>query len=1103
MRIGSFFCTTTLLTLITAATTAAETPAPEAVRSILREHCLDCHGADTAESNLRLDSNLEALRGGDSGETVIAPGDSAGSYLIERVTAADPSRRMPPDSDPLPDDAIQLLKNWIDDADAWREAEATLSEQTVDHWSFQPVTRPEVPHTAAAGPPIDAFLNRKLDENGLTMSQPANRRRLIRRLFLVLHGLPPTPEEVERFLADERPDAWERLVDEALASPRYGERIATQWLDLIRFGETHGFETNRERPGAWPFRDWVVEAFNSDKPYDQFVVEQIAGDAVGAEIGTGFLVAGPYDVVKGQDEQLRLMQRQDELADMINTTGTAFLGLTLGCARCHNHKFDPVTQTDYYSVQAVFAGVNHAERAISLSQEDAELVATLDREIAELNRALAKFTARPVDARLLIDDRATTGPSGAGVQHLVKPAGTADYPPGTDRGLADDPGDADRAPNISQGGYTWWRNEPGRDVAVYRPFAAGRYRIWISWGSGWDSHTQDAHYFLDDDGSTDTTTDRKSLAVVDQQRFADGSGDVPGKPLWSGFHNAGVHNLTPQQAIVLQCGDTGAGITADALLLEPIRSEKTAASDPPRPDVRPALSTKRNVEQFTPVIARYVRFTIHATNGGQPCIDELEIFAGDTNVALASTGATASSSGDFVHPLHKLEHINDGRYGNSRSWISAQLSGGWVQIELAEPTEIDRIVWGRDREERFHDRLATDYAVEASLDGESWTKVADAVDRLPLQLASPSPAAPQFDFDAFPAEEAQRGRNLLVQRDRLTAERDALSAQQMVYTGTFSQPGPTHRLYRGEPGSPREAVVPAAIRSLTELELPADAPEQQRRFALARWIADEANPLTARVMVNRLWQFHFGAGIVDTPSDFGGNGTPPSHPELLDWLAVEFMESGWSIKHIQRLILTSNAWTQDSTPRPDAIKIDAGSRLLWRFPPRRLEAEGIRDCIVSVSGALDSRMGGPGFSAFEVEAENVRHYFPKSSYGPEDWRRMIYMTKVRQERDSVFGVFDCPDASQVVPVRSRSTTPLQALNLLNSRFVMQQAGFFADRLRREAQTTEDRINLAYQLCFSRHAHEQEIQYAAEFIEATDWQQFARALLNANEFVFIP
>ena len=242
-------------------------------------------------------------------------------------------------------------------------------------------------------------------------------------------------------------------------------------------------------------------------------------------------------------------------------------------------------------------------------------------------------------------------------------------------------------------------------------------------------------------------------------------------------------------------------------------------------------------------------------------------------------------------------------------------------------------------------------------------------------------------------------------------------------------------------------VTPGAVTALVDLNLPADAPEQDRRLAIAKWIADPENPLTARVMVNRIWQNHFGVGIVDTPSDFGSNGTEPSHPELLDWLASEFIAGKWSVKHLQKLILMSDAWQQDSIPRESAIAVDADSRLLWRFPHRRLEAEGIRDSVLAVSGRLNTRAGGPGFSAFEVSLENVRHYFPKTSFTTEDWRRMIYMTKVRQERDSVFGTFDCPDCSQLVPRRSRSTTPLQAMGLLNSQFMMEQAQCFSDRPR--------------------------------------------------------
>ena len=460
-----------------------------------------------------------------------------------------------------------------------------------------------------------------------------------------------------------------------------------------------------------------------------------------------------------------------------------------------------------------------------------------------------------------------------------------------------------------------------------------------------------------------------------------------------------------------------------------------------------------------------------------------------------------SSSGDFVHPKHRLAHLNDGQYGNSRSWIAEDVKNAWVQIELAEPALIDRIVWSRDREGTHVDRLATRYRIEVARTPGEWEVVASSSDRWPTDETA---SGGDYQFAGFPEDEAEEGRSWLEALNTARDGKAALEKSTLVYAGQFEQPGPTHRLYRGEPDMKREEVNPGGIAVFTSLDLSKDAPEQQRRRALVNWIASEDNPLTARVLANRLWQFHFGTGIVDTPSDLGLNGTPPSHPELLDWLAAEFVESGWSMKHLHRLILHSATWKQDNKPRPDAMKVDAASRLLWRFPPRRIEAEGIRDSILMATGVLDlEKRGGPGFSAFEIEAENVRHYHPKESYGPEDWRRMIYMTKVRQEKDVVFGAFDCPDASQVVPKRSRSTTPLQALNLLNSTFLMQQADLLAKRLEEENASRKDQVERAWQLCFQRPPEPAELEEAIVFIQAEGLVQFCRALLNANELVFIP
>jgi len=683
-------------------------------------------------------------------------------------------------------------------------------------------------------------------------------------------------------------------------------------LDLVRFGETNGFETNRERTTAYPYRDWVINAFNTDKPYDQFVKQQIAGDAFGEPIGTGFLVAGPNDIVKGQDPLLGLMQRQDELADIVNTTGTAFLGLTTGCARCHNHKFDPISQTDYYAIQAVFAGVEHGEQALPLSSTAKAKAEKLGDQLRQLRASLAKYT----------------------------------------------------------------RNQGTRE----------------------------------------------------------------------------------------------------------------------------SVNAVENTERFSPVDAKWVRFTIGATNLAEPCIDELQIFSEEQNVALSSVGSIATSSGNFDHPLHKLAQVNDGHFGNPQSWIANTVVGSWVQIEFLKTQKIDRITWGRDHTGRYADRVATEYWIETSSNGTTWQAVASSADRMPF---AKDKVENSYEFKGLSEEEANAAKLALNRIQSVNIEREQLLSANKVYSGTFFQPPATHRMVRGDPTAPKEQVVPDTIRMLASLNLSADTPEQQRRVAIANWIASPANPLTARVIVNRLWQFHFGVGIVDTPSDFGANGTLPSHPELLDWLASEFVDRGWSIKNMHRMILTSKTWQQDSRPRVDALQVDAGSRLLWRFPPRRLEAEGIRDCILTATGKLDLSGGGPGFSAFEIAMENVRHYFPKQEYGPADWRRMIYMTKVRQEKDSIFGVFDCPDGSQVTPKRSRSTTPLQALNLLNSRFVIQQAELFVERLGQESEGTETRIACAIELCFGRKADEQELALAGALVTEHGWVQFARAMFNANEFVFIP
>jgi len=902
------------------------------IEPIFAKSCHSCHGPEKQKGEFRLDSKAAALKGGENYAPAIKPGDGAGSPLIHLVAGLVPEAQMPAKGDPLTPEQIGLLRAWIDQGAVWPDDGRAEVDPIKSHWAFQPVQRPSVPSLANRKSqivnPIDAFIGTKLAENKLARSSEAERVTLIRRLYFVMLGMPPTPEEVAAFVADKKSQAFERLVDRVLADPRYGERWARHWLDVIRFAESNGFETNRERPNGWKFRDYVIAAFNDDKPFNQFIREQIAGDALGVDVATGFLVGGPVDIVGSPDIVLTSQQRADELDDMVGTTGTAFLGLTLGCARCHSHKFDPISHSEYYSMTAVFAGVRHGERALPLPAERVAEIAQLDDQIKALEQKLARFIPKPVAA------------SGA-------------------------------------------TNSPGKAM-------------------------------------------------------------------------------------------------------------------------RPPVDFVRNEEILSPVEVKFVRFTVLAASG-EPCLDELEVWSGERNVALATNGTKPTASGTLAgYEIHKLEHINDGRTGNNRSWISSESGQGWVQLEFAKPERIERIVWGRDREGQFKDRLATKYRIEAALATNEWKLVASSDGREPFEGKAEKPTSPVYRFEDAPLAEAEQGRQWLVELERTRKERETLAKAPMVYAGNFSQPGLTYRLHRGDPMQKRELVSPGTLAVFQPSTLATNMPEQERRLQLADWIASPANPLTARVLVNRVWQHHFGVGLVSTPNDFGKNGAKPTHPELLDWLASEFVAQGWSIKKLQRQILTSTTWRQSSAPREEALKVDASSRLLWRFPPRRLEAEGIRDSILAVSGNLDRTAGGPSFFLHEVDRENVYHYHPKEKFTPAESRRMVYAFKVRMEQDGIFGAFDCPDGSLVIPKRSVSTTPLQALNLFNSRFVLQQSETFAERLRKE--TGEDKaaqVKRAWQLAFNRLPERAETKQAVAFARTEGLPALCRAILNANELLFIP
>ncbi len=854
------------------------------VAPVLVRHCAGCHNGSDLAGGLDLTQSITASKGGESQQPAIVAGDAAASQLLARITAGE----MPPEGKGQRPSQAQIaqLTTWIASGAVW-PAGRTLSaaEFTTDvragrdWWSLAKPTRPPVPTVRQAQgvrTPLDAFVLARLEELDLSPAAETDRATFIRRAALDLLGLPPTRQEIDAFVGDGAPDAYEKLIDRLLASPRYGERWARHWLDVVRFGESNGYETNTARPNAWPYRDWVIQAINDDLPYPQFVLQQLAGDQLGVDAATGFLVGGAHDAVGSPDIELTLQQRLNDLDDMVSTASSAFLGLSANCAKCHDHKFDPISQRDYYALQAIFGGVQHGQRAWRMGdseqrkQQETELrqqLATIEHEAQELTRA-----QQPL---------AHVGPA----------------PP----------------------------------------------------------------------------TARRS-----------------------------------------------------------------------------AVSPRMNVDRFEPVRARFVRLIVLATSQSEPCIDELEVFSSEEpsrNVALASLGARSAASSVFSNgtsSLHKLDHINDGRYGNSHSWISAEAGAGWVRIELPQPTTVDCVSWARDREGLFRDRLPTHYRLEVSVDGEAWRVVADSEDR---QAYDPAVIAVSLTpADSLPPDVAERVAGFRRQAEALSARLELLTPQD-IYAGTFAKAEPTHLLYRGEPLQKRDVVNPGAIAAVgAPLALAADTPEADRRVALAQWIGSPLNPLTARVFVNRIWHYHFGQGLLKTPSDFGFNGGRPSHPELLDWLASEFMAGGWRPKALHRMIMLSATYRQSSQPNARCAAVDAGNRLFWRFAPRRLEAEAIRDAVLWTSGALDLRMGGPGYEVFEPNTNYVKVYTPKKSFGPAEWRRMVYQNKPRMRQDATFGEFDCPDSSQTMARRNISTTALQALNLLNGPFMLQQAGLFASRL---------------------------------------------------------
>ncbi|MFN7803539.1 MAG: DUF1553 domain-containing protein [Planctomycetaceae bacterium] len=992
----------------------AEVDFDSQVAPLLAKACLGCHNANERRGGLDLTSRAGALQGGDSGAALDVE-HPAESLLLARVVAGE----MPPRK-PLDTTDRELLSKWLVSGGKWGTDTIDPLRYTsevragYDWWSLTPVRRPTPPQVADVPVvnPIDQFVAAARQAKGLPHSAEADRRTLVRRVWFDLLGLPPSPEEIEAFLADPAPNAWSELVEQLLQRSEYGERWGRHWLDLARFGESQGFERDKLRTNSWPYRDWVVWAFNHDLPYDEFIRLQVAGDVLRpddprAVIATGFLVAAPWDEV-GQSQQsqaMRMVVRQDELEDVIGTTAQTFLGLTANCARCHDHKFDPISQREYYRLAAALAGVRHGEReALSEAgrQHWAAEIQRLETELSASGRALDAFD-RPHRSTIL-DARER------GLEKREAPRPVSRWEVTTD--LRDSLGELHGTPHgaarvergrliLDGSAETWVETVP-----LQRELREKTLAVWVALSD------------LKQQGGAAFSVQTPSGAVFDAIVYGERE---PGQ--WMAGSNGFVRTQSFRAPVeTVAAADLASGNTVQITLV--YRADQT-------------IAMYRNGVRY-----------------GEPY----------------NSGGLATYESGKAQVLFGLRHSPPG--GN-------RMFAGAI-----------------DRAELF-DRALSEEEV-ADLNGTVSQAVSD--DEIVARLSAP--------------ERVERNR--LVRQFSETQLQLNLLRGGVVYSVKPSPPGPTHLLDRGNPAAPRELVSPGAFRAVASLQadfdLADDAPDADRRRRLAEWLSSPRNPLTARVIVNRLWHHHFGVGLVDTPNDLGFNGGRPSHPELLDWLAAELVEPSlgpvaqripWSLKHIHRLILNSATWRQSSRRNPNAERIDSGNRLLWRKTPQRLDAESVRDAILAVSGELNPSLGGPGFRDFRTFNFNSQFYEMIDPVGYDFHRRTLYRTWVRSGRSDFLDAFDCPDPSTTAPRRAVTTTPLQALAMLNNSFTLRMAERLAQRVEAEVgQDPNRQAERACQLSWGRLPSVSERQVSSEFLSEFGLSALCRLLFNSNEFLYV-
>lgn len=966
------------------------------VAEILSRRCLSCHNNAEQKGEFSLQTREAFLKA-----DVVIPGDPDSSYLLDLIHSSnDEPAQMPKDSDPLTEPEIKLIREWIQRGAIWDEG-FTLQESVVDNfdwWSFQPVQRPHLPKLPDEASqnwkrnPIDAFILQKQIEKGLTHSVAADKRVLIRRLTYNLTGLPPTPNEIDSFLKDESPQAYEKLVERLLASPAYGEHWARHWLDVVKYADTCGYDKDKLRENAWPYRDYVIRSFNEDKPYSRFIQEQIAGDVLfpgepDGILGLGFIAAGPWDFIghvevseaKLDGKVARNLDRDDMVSNAINT----FCSVTIQCARCHNHKFDPFTQEHYYSLQSIFAAVDRAERPYDLDPK-------IETERRDIERELALATATENELRKVIKEEGGEELTQleAEIEKLKKQSEPFNKKP-----------EFGYHSQISKSANSekWVQIDLGKPVNISELILHPCHDDYAGIGAGFGFPIR----YKIEGGliSSDFKDSSQSLLLVNQSA--------------NDFSNPG---LTP---VVHSLNKTS------------VRHIRITATQ---------LAERKNDYIFA--------------------LAELEVIdSSGKNIAL---NAEVTALDSIEAPVRWAKNnLTDGL------WAQATNKDAVAELAVAT-TQRDAIL----------DKIQTPERVKKLTKYQKQIKdLKNRLNKLPkgkMVYAAAANFTPQGNFKP-----------------------------------TQGIPRPVHMLHRGNIDQPQEAVfpgvLPLSINDEWKLQLKQDHTEAERRAELAKWISHKDHPLTWRSIANRVWLYHFGEGLVASPNDFGRMGQLPSHPELLDWLAIGFRDNGQSFKHLHRLIVNSETYKQSSVHNPANATIDSSNRMLWRMNRQRLSAEEIRDSILAVSGQLDRTAGGPGDHLFVLEHPQHSPHYEYHLFDPRTasrHRRSIHRFVVRSQPDPWMSVLDCADSSQSTPKRSETLTALQALSLMNSDFNLLMAERFADRLQRETNEIAKQIETGFRLVTGRAPTQAEQASLVQHTHNHGLKNTCRLLLNLSELMFV-